>query len=201
MVALLYRSCRRCRRLALAAAGYAAPAAQPSGIVIAVIQSAEVDGATGRRFSSLRPDIFSGDRIITGARRPGTDPFPRQHQACRRPELRDGHRRVRVQRQHHRPQDFDQRRARCIPLHHRQQQQGRLFDHHADGDDRRARHRVRPRHRAGRQDPRSRTSRGSRSESATLDRHRAPRSGGLHRDHGDRLRGFDHPRATATSSS
>ena len=49
----------------IVAAGYAS-AAQPSGTVIAVIQSAEVDSVTGQKVLQPLADIFSGDRINTG---------------------------------------------------------------------------------------------------------------------------------------
>ena len=49
----------------IVAAGHAI-AAQPSGTVIAVIQSAEVDSVTGQKVLQPLADIFSGDRINTG---------------------------------------------------------------------------------------------------------------------------------------
>jgi hypothetical protein len=45
----------------------AAVAAQPSGIVIAVVQSSEADGTTGRRVLSEEGPVYSGDHITTGA--------------------------------------------------------------------------------------------------------------------------------------
>ena len=53
---------------ALASAHFVAPAvvAQPSGIVIAVVQQSEADGQTGRRTLAQEAPVFSGDRIITG---------------------------------------------------------------------------------------------------------------------------------------
>jgi hypothetical protein len=40
--------------------------AEPSGIVIAVVQQSEADGATGRRVLMEEAAVFSGDKIITG---------------------------------------------------------------------------------------------------------------------------------------
>ena len=53
---------------ALAATFVVAPVvvAQPSGIVIAVVQQSEADGETGRRTLFQEAAVFSGDRIITG---------------------------------------------------------------------------------------------------------------------------------------
>jgi len=48
-------------------AGSAHAAAQPSGVVIAVIQSSQADGSTGRRILEREAPVFSGDRIVTGA--------------------------------------------------------------------------------------------------------------------------------------
>lgn len=53
--------------LAIAAGWGAVPAsAAPSGVAIAVIQSSEADGETGRRMLAAEAPVFSGDRIITG---------------------------------------------------------------------------------------------------------------------------------------
>jgi len=54
--------------VAIACGGFAAsPAfAQPSGIVIAVVQSSEADGDTGRRVLNPEAPVYSGDEIITG---------------------------------------------------------------------------------------------------------------------------------------
>ena len=47
--------------------GLAASAgAQPSGIVIAVVQQSEADGETGKRVLMTEAPVFSGDHIITG---------------------------------------------------------------------------------------------------------------------------------------
>jgi hypothetical protein len=46
--------------------GASAVVAQPSGIVIAVVQQSEADGQTGRRTLAQEAPVFSGDRIITG---------------------------------------------------------------------------------------------------------------------------------------
>jgi hypothetical protein len=53
---------------ALAAALVVGPAvdAQPSGVVLAVVQQSEIDTATGRRLLEQEAAVFSGDRIITG---------------------------------------------------------------------------------------------------------------------------------------
>jgi len=53
---------------ALAAALVVGPAvdAQPSGVVLAVVQQSEIDSATGRRVLVQEAAVFSGDRIITG---------------------------------------------------------------------------------------------------------------------------------------
>ena len=53
---------------ALAAIFVVAPVvvAQPSGIVIAVVQQSEADGETGRRTLLQEAAVYSGDRIITG---------------------------------------------------------------------------------------------------------------------------------------
>jgi hypothetical protein len=40
--------------------------ANPSGIVIAVVQQSEADGETGRRLLLPEAAVYSGDRIITG---------------------------------------------------------------------------------------------------------------------------------------
>ncbi len=53
--------------LTLAAALAATVAgAKPSGIVIAVVQSSEADGETGRRVLAAEAPVYSGDKIITG---------------------------------------------------------------------------------------------------------------------------------------
>ncbi len=45
----------------------ASPAfADPSGIVLAVIQQSEADGETGKRVLMPEKPIYSGDRIVTG---------------------------------------------------------------------------------------------------------------------------------------
>lgn len=49
-----------------AAGGVATVVAQPSGVVIAVVQQSEADGETGRRVLAQEAPVFSGDRIITG---------------------------------------------------------------------------------------------------------------------------------------
>ena len=41
---------------------------QPSGVVIAVVQSSEADGETGRRLLMAEGPVYSGDKVITGAR-------------------------------------------------------------------------------------------------------------------------------------
>ena len=43
-----------------------AVAANPSGTAIAVVQSSEADGDTGRRLLSPQGPLYSGDRVITG---------------------------------------------------------------------------------------------------------------------------------------
>ena len=40
--------------------------AQPSGIVIAVVQQASVDGQTGQKVLEREAPVFSGDSILTG---------------------------------------------------------------------------------------------------------------------------------------
>jgi hypothetical protein len=52
----------------LASATLAVPAtvAKPSGIVIAVVQTSEADGETGRRVLVAEAPVYSGDKIITG---------------------------------------------------------------------------------------------------------------------------------------
>ncbi len=52
--------------LASATVGAATVTAQPSGVVIAVVQQSEADGETGRRVLMQEAAVFSGDRIITG---------------------------------------------------------------------------------------------------------------------------------------
>ena len=52
--------------LAASAATMAPVRAEPSGIVIAVVQQSEADGDTGRRVLMQEAAVFSGDRIITG---------------------------------------------------------------------------------------------------------------------------------------
>jgi hypothetical protein len=52
---------------ALIAASVAGGAiAQPSGVVLAVVQKSEADGNTGRRVLLVEAPVFSGDKIITG---------------------------------------------------------------------------------------------------------------------------------------
>jgi hypothetical protein len=52
---------------ALIAASLAGGAiAQPSGVVLAVVQKSEADGTTGRRVLVTEAPVYSGDRIITG---------------------------------------------------------------------------------------------------------------------------------------
>jgi hypothetical protein len=54
----------------LAAVFLASPAAvraEPGGVVIAVVQSSEADGATGKRVLVEEGPVYSGDHIITGA--------------------------------------------------------------------------------------------------------------------------------------
>lgn len=46
--------------------GWAAAAPQPSGLVIAVVQSAQVNGQTGQHVLQPEAPVFSGDRIVTG---------------------------------------------------------------------------------------------------------------------------------------
>jgi len=41
--------------------------AQPSGTVIAVVQSAQIDGQTGKKILQPEAPVFSGDHILTGA--------------------------------------------------------------------------------------------------------------------------------------
>lgn len=40
--------------------------AEPSGVVIAVVQQSEADGETGRRVLQPAAPVFSGDQILTG---------------------------------------------------------------------------------------------------------------------------------------
>jgi hypothetical protein len=40
--------------------------AGPSGVVLAVVQSSEADGDTGRRTLAVEAPVYSGDHIITG---------------------------------------------------------------------------------------------------------------------------------------
>jgi hypothetical protein len=42
-------------------------ASEPSGVAVAVIQSADVDGATGKLVIQPEGPLYSGDRINTGA--------------------------------------------------------------------------------------------------------------------------------------
>jgi hypothetical protein len=52
---------------ALIAASIAGGAiAQPSGVVLAVVQQSEADGNTGRRVLLAEAPVYSGDKIITG---------------------------------------------------------------------------------------------------------------------------------------
>jgi hypothetical protein len=51
--------------LVLAGSAHAAP--QPSGMVVAVIQSSQADGVGGRRALSVQAPVYSGDRILTGS--------------------------------------------------------------------------------------------------------------------------------------
>ena len=51
--------------MVLAEGATAAPA--PSGLVIAVVQQAQVNGQTGQRTLQPEAPVFSGDRIITGS--------------------------------------------------------------------------------------------------------------------------------------
>jgi hypothetical protein len=41
-------------------------AAEPSGVVIAVVQQSEADGETGKRVLMPAAPVFSGDQILTG---------------------------------------------------------------------------------------------------------------------------------------
>ena len=51
----------------LALAGWVTSAgAAPSGIVIAVVQSAHVDGQTGKKILEAKAPVFDGDHIVTG---------------------------------------------------------------------------------------------------------------------------------------
>ena len=52
--------------LAFAATWSAAAATAPSGIVVAVVQSSQADGQTGRRVLTVEAPVYSGDRIVTG---------------------------------------------------------------------------------------------------------------------------------------
>jgi hypothetical protein len=52
--------------LTAACPGLPALAANPSGTAIAVVQSSEVAGDTGRRLLAVQGSVYSGDRIITG---------------------------------------------------------------------------------------------------------------------------------------
>ena len=45
-----------------------AAVAEPSGAVIAVIQQSQADGESGKRVLEVEAPVFSGDKIITGAR-------------------------------------------------------------------------------------------------------------------------------------
>ena len=67
MVALRHAGIRLALAL-LAMVGWlnVAPAATPSGAVIAVVQSSQADGATGSRILSVEAPVYSGDKIITG---------------------------------------------------------------------------------------------------------------------------------------
>ena len=49
------------------AVGVSAANAQPSGVVIAVVQSAEVNRETGVRTLLAEAPVYSGDEIVTGA--------------------------------------------------------------------------------------------------------------------------------------
>jgi hypothetical protein len=53
---------------ALLAASFAGSVtvAQPSGVVLAVVQQSEADGTTGRRILLTEAPVYSGDKIITG---------------------------------------------------------------------------------------------------------------------------------------
>jgi hypothetical protein len=55
-----------CGAVVLILAGWAQAAPQPSGLVIAVIQSSHADGQNGRRLLEREAPVFSGDRIVTG---------------------------------------------------------------------------------------------------------------------------------------
>ena len=61
---LAYPYMLACLALPLGVAAYAAP--EPSGVVLAVIQSSEIDGATGKQVLKPEAAIYTGDRIITG---------------------------------------------------------------------------------------------------------------------------------------
>jgi len=52
--------------VAAAMAALPAIAANPSGTAIAVVQSSEADGDTGRRLLAAQGPVYSGDRVITG---------------------------------------------------------------------------------------------------------------------------------------
>ena len=53
--------------LLIASAGLtSAVADQPSGVAIAVVQSAQIDGTTGKKILQPKADVFSGDVISTG---------------------------------------------------------------------------------------------------------------------------------------
>lgn len=49
-----------------AALGAGVAAAQPSGLVLAVIQQSEADGTTGKRVLTVTAPVFAGDKIVTG---------------------------------------------------------------------------------------------------------------------------------------
>lgn len=52
---------------AIACAAIVGPAmAQPSGVVLAVVQQSEADGETGKRTLAVEAPVFAGDKIITG---------------------------------------------------------------------------------------------------------------------------------------
>ena len=51
---------------ALALIGSPAAQAEPSGTVLAVVQSAEVDSQTGEKILEVEAPVYAGDRIITG---------------------------------------------------------------------------------------------------------------------------------------
>lgn len=61
----MFRVASVCLILALAT-GFDRAVAEPSGIVIAVVQSAAVDAATGRKILQPEAPVFSGDSIVTG---------------------------------------------------------------------------------------------------------------------------------------